>query len=554
MLFDKPQALQSVGLERNGDTFFGVQLSAARGMPVLDQVYEGLTRGDEMKGVTDQLIVTSLSSEEVLVRPLQMQLKKEKDIDDVLDFQAEPLLPYPLEQAILDRMVVAKERETTRLTLFAVRKDHLQQHLGQWRGLGIDPEVVSCDPAVLALFSRHFIETKQPHFLVHVSSGQTACTLVIEDKPIAVQTSHGGVDSIVAAAAEDGVDSSALASLDLATVTQESHPHLYQALDQWYLEVTRLLYALSKQNRDQEVSEFLLTGEGASLLNLDTLLAQHAKKQKLTLSPPPSFESLSASKLQRLAVPIGAALTGLTLAASPVNFRQKEYLYTDPWKRLKKPLMLFGACSLLLAVVIYLFGQSYLGWQENHLRTSYATLLQSMNKPYKSFEEEYYRKQRLVSPEGGAGVHPLNDLSIDDIESRLSYLQKDLQDSPDIFPLLPNVPRVSDVLAWLSKHPQIEGSGSEGGLKIESFNYSMVSRPDLKKKGEKYKVKVEIEFSSPTPKLAREFHDALVAPNELVDPKGEVKWNSNRGTYRASFFLKDKTSYPIPVQTEGDHV
>jgi type IV pilus assembly protein PilM len=36
----------------------------------------------------------------------------------------------------------------------------------------------------------------------------------------------------------------------------------------------------------------------------------------------------------------------------------------------------------------------------------------------------------------------------------------------------------------------------------------------------------------------------LIAPNELVDPKGEVKWNANKGKYRASFFLKDKTAYP----------
>ena len=57
-------------------------------------------------------------------------------------------------------------------------------------------------------------------------------------------------------------------------------------------------------------------------------------------------------------------------------------------------------------------------------------------------------------------------------------------------------------------------------------------------------MKVELEFSTATPKLAREFHDALIAPNQIVDPKGEVKWSSNRGKYRTSFFLKDKTLYP----------
>jgi len=59
-------------------------------------------------------------------------------------------------------------------------------------------------------------------------------------------------------------------------------------------------------------------------------------------------------------------------------------------------------------------------------------------------------------------------------------------------------------------------------LQIENLSYSMVKRPELTKKQERYQVKVELEFTSPTPKLAREFHDALIAPNDLVDPKGDI--------------------------------
>jgi type IV pilus assembly protein PilM len=118
-----------------------------------------------------------------------------------------------------------------------------------------------------------------------------------------------------------------------------------------------------------------------------------------------------------------------------------------------------------------------------------------------------------------------------------------------MYPLLPNTPRVSDVLAWLSTHTNVVGKDEKTEallpiIQLENFSYVMVKRPDQTKKQEKYQVKVEIEFTSPTPKQAREFHDALIAPNPLVDPKGEVKWTANKGKYRASFFLKDKTVYP----------
>ena len=72
----------------------------------------------------------------------------------------------------------------------------------------------------------------------------------------------------------------------------------------------------------------------------------------------------------------------------------------------------------------------------------------------------------------------------------------------------------------------------------------MVKRPDKTRAKEHYQVRIEMEFSSPDAKQARDFYDALVAPNDFVDPKGEVKWTYAQGKYRISFFLKDKTFYP----------
>ena len=80
-------------------------------------------------------------------------------------------------------------------------------------------------------------------------------------------------------------------------------------------------------------------------------------------------------------------------------------------------------------------------------------------------------------------------------------------------------------------------------MQLESFSYKMVKRPEPNKEREKYQVKVEIEFTTPTPRYAREFHDILLAPNDIIDPKEEVKWNVEKDSYRASFFLVDRTNY-----------
>jgi len=124
-----------------------------------------------------------------------------------------------------------------------------------------------------------------------------------------------------------------------------------------------------------------------------------------------------------------------------------------------------------------------------------------------------------------------------------------VQKIPDTFPLLPQTPRVSDVLAWLSIHPQVIGdkqgkAAEKARIVLESLHYKMVKRPEQNKEKERYQVKIDLEFSAPIPRYAREFHDSLLTPNDFVDSTEEIKWNVEREKYRTSFFLKDKTVYP----------
>jgi type IV pilus assembly protein PilM len=309
-------------------------------------------------------------------------------------------------------------------------------------------------------------------------------------------------------------------------------------------------YALSKYTKGQDIEEILVTGYGGSLKNLSEDLCK--KLNKNPIFPENPIWKVSQGQLQDYAIPIGLALTALPKVKDQINFRQNEFAYSNPWKRYKKPIAIYMALCCLLAFFLYLFGETWIGYHEDKLKEEYGKILQVMNKSYHSFEEEYEQKNPTVKRFEDT-IIPLKNLTRQELIERLNALEKELQGAPDIFPLLPNTPRVSDVLAWLSTHPnvvlktteQTHETNDQTLLQIESFSYALVKRPELSKKQERYQVKIELEFSSPTPKLAREFHDALITPNDFVDPKGEIKWNSNRGKYRTSFFLKDKTIYPL---------
>jgi type IV pilus assembly protein PilM len=561
-MFQESKATHTLGLEFNSLSLRGAALSYHKGKPKLDTLFECAVDHEPSSQenvkqlyirepnkqldalLETHLVVTAVNTDEVLVRPLEIKLKKSTAIDAVLPFQAEPLLPYPLENAILDKITLAKTQDATQLTIAAIRKDHLAYHLENWHNLKIEPEVISAVPAALAVFTKHFSPSESIQFVLHLGFSKTTCILVNNGKLIAAQVIHQGTASLLNALPK----SKDIETIDTPFPLEENETSpLVNVVDSLRLDIARTIYALAKHVKGKEIHEILLTGEGATIENLSTTLCRNLNKTLLLPKEDAQFP-ISIGELQKYALPIGSALSTLPKCHEQINFRQMEFAYPRPWKRLKQPIAIYFSLCFFVAFAFHLFGIAYLAYQEDVLKTQYLDLLQAMNRPYNEFEKEF-RSKNPKEEEIWDEIPSVKTLSQDALKDRLRYLEREIQASPQTYPLLPNVPLVSDVLAWLCTHPNIVGKERVGDelpqtLQIESFGYSMIKRPEISKKQEKYQIKVELEFTSPTPKRAREFHDALIAPNELVDPKGEIKWSSNRDKYRTSFFLKDKTHYP----------
>lgn len=571
-MVERPNALQTLGIEITPHAIRAVRLAAQKKGIVLEKLYEipcefnasptpdfvfhlfANGEGPDLKkNMEKDLTVSLLNSQEVLVRPLEVQLKKEKAIDEILTFQAEPLLPYPVENAILERIFLNTDEEGTHLTLLAARKDHLQQHLLHLNALEIEPEVVSCAPIALAAFTEQFSSKEGYQLTLHLGFQNGLCVLVKEGKLIAAQACRSGLENLLKAYAEDqnqpiSTTEAAFLGLDFRSITREISPLLYETLEAFKSDVLRTVFSLSKLVKGQEVQSIMLTGEMGAYPNLTHYLCQGLNKRVVYPEPREGLD-LPSQQLQKWALPIGAALTPLPGALQLVNFRQEDFTYPYPWKRYKTSLAIYLGLCALLAFSLLFMGSSYLKYREDQVRQEYAQLLAANHHPYTPFDKEFKAKSKGLKSSVDEVATPLANLSREDIVERLNYLEKEIQAIPEIYPLFPNIPTVSDVLAWLSTHPKVVAKDSKGGktafIQIENFNYSLVKRPDLTKKQEHYQARVEIEFNTDTPKSAREFHDALIAPNVMVDPKGEVKWNTNRGLYKATFYLKDKTMYPL---------
>ena len=562
-MHEKTSATQSIGFATEQKTQKVAILKQVKNDAIIQELFtiQDPSDSDNVKPLYMQdrridrnevLIATGLGGQEVLVRPLEIKLTKARDVDSVFAFQAETLLPYPLDKAVIERIYVSAGDQSTLLSIIAARKDHVQAHLSKWKQFQIEPEIVSCLPLALAAFAQRCISAQDALFIVHLGLDETTCVIVDDGKLLAAHAFPLSLQSLINALSKQNEISIEEASLEIEKInflelTESSSTIVFGIWQQLRQNVLKAFYALSKHTKGVDVSEVLMTGIGSTVSNLAGALCQYLNKP-LLLPKNPAWNQPTA-QLQEYAGAIGLALSGLPEYKHQINFRQQELIYPNPWKRYKKPIFLYMTLCALTAASLFLFGKAWLGYQEDKIKEEYSQVLNIMNKSFGNVEADLARKYPGTQISEAPDSVVLKNFTLSDLSFRLEFLEKELQSAPDTFPLQPNVPKVSDVLAWLSTHANVASKSLEGDiwqplLLIENFSYSLVKRPELTKKQEKYQVKVEIEFSAPTPMIAREFHDALIAPNDLVDPKSEIKWSANRGKYRTSFYLRDKTSYP----------
>jgi hypothetical protein len=112
------------------------------------------------------------------------------------------------------------------------------------------------------------------------------------------------------------------------------------------------------------------------------------------------------------------------------------------------------------------------------------------------------------------------------------------------YPYILQAPKAAEALSWLSSHPLLEELKKEGDpIDLQEIRYELVKFPKIGSPKDPYLAKIEIEFCFKSATNARKFHEALREGDFFVDPQLEITWNARQDSYRASFFLKNRSPY-----------
>lgn len=192
---------------------------------------------------------------------------------------------------------------------------------------------------------------------------------------------------------------------------------------------------------------------------------------------------LHETYLVEYAVPIGLAFDAAKKDRQSAQFRQNSQSKKELKERKKGLTLFLAACGAFVFVSLVL-GNLHLKRHENAILA------------------------RLGSQKGAK------------LEQVVSQLTASVQSPKKSGLLISTMPKVHELLNWLSTHPALDE-----GCSIHRLRYEMGA--------------VDLELKIPSARAARTFHEALLK-DPMVDQKNPVHWSGDHGAYRAKFSLKSR--------------
>lgn len=125
---------------------------------------------DVVKKIPEAEIVVSFDSRDVSFRTLNLPITDIKKIEKTIPFEAEDLLPFPIDELIIDYQIIEKGEKETTVCIVAAKKEKIKTRLEALSSGGIDPKVINIAPSALSAIANHYLKDEKGVYAVVYSS------------------------------------------------------------------------------------------------------------------------------------------------------------------------------------------------------------------------------------------------------------------------------------------------------------------------------------------------------------------------------------------------
>lgn len=383
-------AIKAVQVRRSGHTVKIVKTylveipreKAERSSPEL--IAESLKKFlGEHKFTTDRF-VGSFPLSSAIVRNAVVPLQGHHKIRQVIKFQAEPHIPFPIEEVVIDFLeTAAAEDNKTPVIIIGAKKELIAKQLELWNAAGLDPEILGVD--AFALVNNYLLRAgaaAPEEMVMLLDIGATKTLLVIMRGRFAIlarSIALGGDDITEALQEEFAIDfqtaeklkrekATAIPGEQSAGEEERIQKTISPILTRLVKEVDRSMRSTTATLKGAEVCRLYLSGGGALLARIGELLSREFGCEARLLSSLAPFDGSEGDEAMCAAgVATGLAIQGLGLGGAEVDLRRDDLAYAGGLARAKRQMVIAAILAVcILGVMTFNFASSFIQKKRAH--------------------------------------------------------------------------------------------------------------------------------------------------------------------------------------------
>lgn len=341
---------------------------AAENKKTIDPVSQALVAILKRVGKYDE-IHTVLPSSIVVFKELKLPFVSRDKISMVIGFEIEPLLPFPLREAIIDFIITREipEEKSSEIIVTAVQKQHMINHIALFEAAGVNPTVITVDMICVYGLYRHIDAYKNIQggaALISITSHSTAIAFMVDGQLKTVRTISKGMVAFTKQITQQ-LNNSSTEIIDylLRFGVEESGDNaeytaiIQKVISEWWDAVNFTLVSFSGQllNR-QPITKIIFLGNGALIKGLITFIAQKTNSAcELFTTQDVIQNPICTVKNSNIITPLTVISASSTLPLPIIvdyNLKQKEFATQDDSLLLRQGIVLAFITIVLFALLI----------------------------------------------------------------------------------------------------------------------------------------------------------------------------------------------------------
>jgi general secretion pathway protein L len=359
-------------------------------------------------------VVSAIPAQSTFVRNLPLPFRDARKIREVLKFEIEPHIPYPVEEVIVD---FAKVRDLDtggcEVLAVAVSKKALVDHLHILELAGLTPEVV--DWEIFGELNSYLAWRPQvgsgPVVLINLGATKTTVKVIQDGSVRFARSIVRGGNALTESIRQHLTLTSAQAEVLKLSDRDRDRASIAETIDTFLgmlaKEIDHTLLAYNTRANAEPVQEIVLLGGGAALPEAVPFFEAHYGLPTMLFDMdqrlfPPSPLSLQPQAGLVMPVAFGLASRQLSRRAPGLDFRQEEFALHKSYEEIRGQLLSIGGMVALL-VGLALFDLYY------HLRTKEAQLA-ALQHQVEAIFQATFPEVRRVSNAVGQGQEKLREI------------------------------------------------------------------------------------------------------------------------------------------------